>query len=213
MPYAKKQTIDVMLDLETLGNKNSPVIIQISAVAFDITKGKLLNEEFDEFVSPMSSVKYGLEVDGGTVAWWLTQQKEAIVKIINKSIEEGDDLAEVQKRFNKWVKMLEEKYNANIKFWSNGVLADGKWSESAYLATGVPMPWKYFQHEDVRTLVSIGKRVYGIDPKKTMPFTGIKHNAIDDCKHQIKYCSAIYKEAKKGVSALKKLEQQKKKKK
>ena len=33
----------------------------------------------------------------------------------------------------------------------------------------------------------------GFDPKKDMPFTGTRHNALDDSKHQAKYVSAIYK--------------------
>lgn len=204
MTNKKKKTLDVMLDLETLGNKNAPALTQFSAVLFDIETGKLLGEEFDELINPSSCVKYGLEVDGDTVAWWLTQERTALVDIVCASITEGQDLDVVLKMFNKWVAMIENNYNCNLKFHSNGVLADAKWSESAYMATGVKMPWKYYQHEDVRTLVSLGKRIYGIDPKKTMKFKGTKHNAIDDCKHQIRYCSAIYKEAKTASNALKK---------
>lgn len=65
------------------------------------------------------------------------------------------------------------------------------------MACGVEVPWKYFEPVDVRTLVDLGKRLFDFDPKKTIKFEGDKHNAIDDCKFQIKYCSAIYKKAKK----------------
>jgi len=50
----------------------------------------------------------------------------------------------------------------------------------------------HYNDRDVRTIVDLGRALLGFDPKKDMPFTGERHNALDDAIHQAKYVSAIY---------------------
>lgn len=189
-----KDIIDVMLDLETLGLGNTPVISQVSAVAFDIESGEVF-DEYNEKVSPQSCVKLGLKVDGSTVEWWLQQDQAVLEKVIVKSITGGKDIKEVLITFSNFLKELKTKHKAKeVRIWGNGTLADNKWLESVYDLAKESKPFKYWEHSDVRTLVDLGWRLTGKDYKKDTAFVGEKHNAIDDCKHQIKYCSAIYAE-------------------
>lgn len=189
--------LDIMTDLETLGKGNSPVITQISAVAFNLETGEIFPDEFDKFVSPMSSVKAGLDIDSDTVSWWLKQDKEAIEKVFVESILNGEELKSVLLSFNSWIESLKLKHNVkSIRIYGNGVLADIKWLESAYDSLGIKPSWDFRDPSDVRTLVDLGKRLFNVNPKDTIAFEGIKHNAIDDCKHQIKYCCAIVKSMK-----------------
>lgn len=188
--------LDIMLDLETFGVGNNPVIIQLSAVPFDIEAGLIVDEHltFNMLIEPMSCVSKGLTVNGSTVEWWLKQNMTVIDKVFVESVKNGNGLSDTLNAFSKFLKEAKEKCGVQeIRLWGNGLLADNKWLESAYEACKIPNPWKYHEHSDVRTLVDIGLRVFNIDPKKEIPFTGEKHNAIDDCKHQIKYCSEIYK--------------------
>ena len=62
--------------------------------------------------------------------------------------------------------------------------------EAAYFAIGrgETLPWYFRNERDVRTLVSFDPAV-----KFEIPFTGTIHNPIDDCIHQINYCSKIWK--------------------
>jgi exodeoxyribonuclease VIII len=189
-----KDIIDVMLDLETLGLGNTPVISQLSAVIFDIETGTTF-EEYNEKVSPQSCVKLGLKIDAGTVEWWLKQDQSILENVIVKSITGGKNIKEVLATFSNFLKDIKKTHKAKeIRIWGNGTLADNKWLESAFDLAQVEKPFKYWEHSDVRTLVDLGWRLTGVDHKKDLKFEGEKHNAIDDCKHQIKYCSAIYKE-------------------
>lgn len=187
-----KQIIDVMLDLETLGLGNSPVISQISAVVFDIRTGECF-EEFNVKVSPQSCVALGLNIDAGTVEWWLKQDQAVLNNVIVKSITEGSDIKKTLQAFSTFLELSKKAHEAKeLRLWGNGTLADNKWIESAFDLAKLPKPFKYWEHSDVRTLVDLGRRITGQDVKKEITFIGEKHNAIDDCKHQIKYCSEIY---------------------
>lgn len=194
----KKKVLDIMTDLESLDNTSKPAITQISAIHCDIEKGKSY-EEFDEFVSPMSSVKYGLTINGETVSWWMTQEKDAIQKVLVQSIEKGKDLKAVLIQFSKFLNDLKEKYQAEkINIIGNGTLADIQWLESAYRAVGLEIPWSYREPYCHRTLLKTVERIYGYDIKDEVQFVGIKHNAIDDCKHQLKQAHVAMKMIKKG---------------
>jgi inhibitor of KinA sporulation pathway (predicted exonuclease) len=52
---------------------------------------------------------------------------------------------------------------------------------------GMQSPWKFWNVRDVRTVVDIMK----INPKEFI-FNGIKHNALDDAVHQVKYMTSKF---------------------
>jgi exodeoxyribonuclease VIII len=191
------KVLDIMVDLETLGLGNTPVISQISAVNFDIESGDVF-EEFNNVVKPQTCVQLGMKIDGGTVEWWLKQDYPVLEKVIVNSITDGRPIKEALILLRDFIEESKKTHGVkDVRIWGNGTLADNKWLESAYEMAGIPIPWKYWENSDVRTLVDLGWRLSGKDFKKDTSFVGEKHNAIDDCKHQIKYCSAIYKELKK----------------
>lgn len=186
------ETLDIMCDLETLAKVNSSAIIQIAAVAFDLSDGSTFGQ-FDVKVSPQSSVKYGLQCDGDTVQWWLAQDQKVIENVLVQAILNGKDLKETLIEFNKFINDLKTKYEAkNVVVWGNGMLADNKWLLSAYDACGVTPAWSFRDDRDIRTFIDIGQRILETDHKSSTPFVGEKHNAIHDCLHQIKYCVKIF---------------------
>lgn len=141
----------------------------------------------------MSCVKLGLKINGGTVEWWMSQEKSVVNKVFVKSIQKGLEITKVLADFNDFINKLKKEHGVKeVRLYGNGVLADNKWLYDAYDLAGINPAWKYNEDSDVRTLVDLGKRVLNFDPKKDFPFEGEKHNAIDDVKHQIKYCIAIY---------------------
>jgi hypothetical protein len=192
------QILDLMLDLESLGNGGSPVIIQIAAIPFNIETGEVFSDEFDRLINPISCVKLGLKVNGQTVEWWLNQDKHVIEKVFVKAIQEGLEIKDVLLEFNKFINDLKVKHKVkDIRVYSNGILADSRWLNDAYALAGLTPAWKYYEDSDVRTLVDMGKRLLNFDPKRDMPFEGDKHVARQDVLHQIKYCSKIYEELQK----------------
>ena len=159
-----KEYIDIMLDLETLGVGNSPVIIQIAAVVFDIKTGESL-ESFDEFINPKSSINSGLDIDSSTVEFWLKQDKEAIEKVIIPALKSDNELKDTLNRFSKFIKEAEDIRNKKVRVWGNGILADNKWIQSAYSKLDIKVPWKFNADSDVRTLVDLGKRILKLEQK------------------------------------------------
>ena len=189
----KNSYIDVMLDIETLGIGIAPIVIQISAVAFDAITGKRLKDgEFNELISPASAIKLGLKSEGGTVDWWLTQKPEVINQVLVKSIQEGLDINKVLIDFANYFKKLEDGKKVKFRVWGHGSTFDNSILSNVYIMAGQKLPWHYSADSDVRTLVDLASRLFGFD-KKTIKFEGMEHDAIDDCKHQIKLVHEIFK--------------------
>lgn len=173
---------DVMLDLETMGNKSNAAIVSIGAVEFNIETGEM-GREFYKVVDLQSCLDAGLNVNGSTIYWWLQQDDEARKRICEK----GGLLYDVLSRFNTWMEDCVDK----VRIWGNGARFDIGILEDAYLALQpckLQTPWYFRSEMDVRTLVSFAPNI-----KANLPFTGVEHNPIDDCKHQIQYCSATWK--------------------
>lgn len=181
--------LDFMMDVETLGVEDRALIFQVSAVAFDLKTGETF-QEFDKLISPQSAVQAGLKTTASTVDWWMKQKQEVIEGVLIKAMREGLDIRVVLTDFSKYIQETKDANKATqIRVWSNGF--DNAWLFESYYATSLPLPYQFFCCQDVRSLVDIGRRDMFMDPKKTVEFTGKPHDAIDDCKHQIKYVCEI----------------------
>lgn len=176
-----------MLDLETLGNKSNSAILSIGAVEFDIETGEI-DLEFYERVDLQSCLDAGLIVNGSTFYWWLQQNDNARKEICKV----GDNLHNVLQKLNTYFAIC-----GDFQLWGNGARFDIGLLEDAYVKDGTQsMPWKYRNERDVRTLVSFAPEI-----KENLPFEGIKHHPIADCKYQIKYCSAIWNKLKNNITS------------
>lgn len=173
---------DVMLDIETLGKGNNALILSIGACFFDRNTGAI-GATFHEFICTDSSESFGLKIDASTVLWWLTQDYDA-----RKAITDGQQralpLPVVMHKLDSFI-------NRGVRVWGNGATFDNTIVKNACKACDVNDPWEFWNDRDVRTIVDLGKDV-GFDPKKDMPFDGVKHDALADAIHQAKYTAAIY---------------------
>lgn len=171
---------DVMLDLETMGRGSNSAIVSIGAVEFNMETGET-GREFYQVIDLQSCFDVGLKAEAPTIYFWLQQNQAARDAIC---VEEKYQLPHTLLLFNSWMQDCVEKIN----IWGNGARFDIGILEDAYQACGIENPWYFRSERDVRTLVAFAPEI-----KATMPFEGIYHHPIDDCKHQIKYCSAIWK--------------------
>lgn len=171
---------NVMIDIETLGTKPGCIVLSIAAVAFEIETGKI-GVIFHRKINLTSSTKLGFELDTETFLWWLRQEKSAQDKISNHK---GSEIKNVLREFAIW---LMGYFNPDVQVWGNSARFDLGILEKAYQMCKIQTPWNHFNERDVRTLVSFAPEI-----KKQTKFKGIKHYPIDDCKHQINYCSKIY---------------------
>jgi len=170
---------DVMLDLETMGKKSNSVIVSIGAVEFNMETGET-GREFYEVVDIQSCLDLGLKVEGSTIYFWLEQNQKAREAICH----EPKHLSVVVQLFHNWMNDCIQ----HVNIWGNAARFDIGKLEDANVACGyINNPWYFRSERDVRTLVA-----FAPDVKTNMPFEGIEHSPIDDCKHQIKYCSEIW---------------------
>lgn len=175
---------NVMIDIETFGNKSNSVIVSLGAIAFDIETGEM-GDEFYERIDIDSCLKEGLEVTGSTLKWWLVQNEAARQEVAKG----GGTIREVLIAFAKY---LADTGVKNI-MWSNGLRFDISLLEDAYTKLDYIVPWEFRDERDVRTLVAFAPHIKN---KIVSEWDGTLHNAKDDCKMQIKYCSEIYKKLK-----------------
>jgi len=187
--------LDIVLDLETLGTSNSPVITQIGAVAFDIKTGKKVRE-FMLNVTIDSCLKAGLKPDGSTIKWWMTQSKEVRDEVFN-----SDQVVTISKALNAfrdWVTTLSASVDGgkkNVYLWGNGILADNTWIKGANEALNIPEYLSYQNHRDVRTLLDLASTHIGESKSiitKQITSEGSHHNALADAQWAAKLITACW---------------------
>lgn len=176
---------NVMIDLETLSTHNNAAIIEIGAVEFNKYTGEIGNK-LDIIINTSDWCKNGRHVDGETIKWWLGQSETAR----NRFIKKQEDAVYLNLRPS--LVCLENFINEcgegagrgnSVVVWGNGATMDIAILESAYNYFDLPIPWKYWSVNDVRTIVDLNPCI-----KTKCKFTsGVKHSAVSDCLHEIKY--------------------------
>jgi len=164
---------DLMIDLETLGNTSNSAIVQIGACYFDRNTGEIGRCFLIDMIID-DACKHG-EINASTIVWWLQQSKEAQdsvfgerpVRVILKSA-----LSEFTRTMTEGV----------VSVWCH---VDFDWVilQNAYKSVELKFPFAYWQRKDLRTIIDIAD----VNPKKDFVNEGIAHNALDDCKFQVKY--------------------------
>jgi len=176
---------NIMLDIETLGNKPNAALVAIGAVMFEPSTGEL-GAEFQAVISLDDAMKYGV-ADASTLKWWLKQSDDARHVFNDKNaVSTKDALLDFQDF------LIPHCPWKSRTIWGNGATFDPVILGNAYETTQISVPWPFWGTRDVRTIVDIGRALFDFDPKKDMPFEGTPHSALDDAKHQAKYVSAIY---------------------
>jgi exodeoxyribonuclease VIII len=169
--------MNVMVDLETLGNGNNSVIISIGAVKFDVLTG-VSEDTFYVVVDPSSCVATGLEMDASTVVWWMSQTEDARAVFNDQT---RVTLEEALQRFSAW-------YPEGAALWGNGASFDNTILANAYRKVGVEQPWKFWDDRCYRTLKNMS-------PPLFHQRMGTHHNALDDAifqaEHAVKILDAL----------------------
>lgn len=156
----------VMVDIETLGTEKGAAILSIGAVTFD-REG--VHETFYRNIDLETCEQAGLEVDTGTLAWWLDQGEEA-----QDVLRGGEDLETVLRDFSTFY----DAHKAD-EIWANSPSFDCEILAHAYDALDLDLPWDFREERDYRTLRELPGAVW-VDRQ------GTHHNALDDAKHQAK---------------------------
>ncbi len=155
----------VMIDIETLGKLPGCGILSIAAVEFD--EFGYCRSELHIHVAPNG------QVDMDTVLWWMKQSEEARTKAFFPAVQVS--LQNALEQLGAWVKGMDKSPIAEV--WSKSPTFDLAILRDAFIReTGGEAPWRYWQERDVRTEL------------RNMPRDqqSAAHDALDDCKAQIK---------------------------
>jgi hypothetical protein len=180
------ETLNFMIDIETLGLENDAVIVEIAMIPF--TKNVILMDfAYQSYID--WSVQLFRSISSSALKWWLNQDRELMEKTLKP---------ENHTTLNYALNMLRAKTyrcydafrldNPSLEqiFWSKPPSFDLKILEHAYKNTTENPPWCQQKTMDVRTLEIIPEI-------KNLKRTEQKHSAFGDALFQIRQVQEFYK--------------------
>lgn len=184
----------LMLDIETVDNTNTSAILSIAAVPWNPETGAFATKNyFYEVINLQSCFDVGLTAGGDTIEWWFDQSREARMAALGLGTngerkKEKLSLIQALVKFELFLNAQKTATGKGYIIWGNSARFDIGIVANAYKACKLPMPWSFRNERDVRTLVHLSP-----SSKTKTQFIGTKHNPVDDCKYQIKYCSKAWR--------------------
>lgn len=167
---------DVVIDIETAGKGPKAAVLAIGAVQCDLTTGER-GASFYATIRPADAYLYG-DRDNSTLQWWGEQPEEARREAFG-----GEMLSHsVACAFSQWLVQIKQPI-----VWGNGPTFDITILENLYAAHRLPVPWKFWNIRDVRTVVDLGERLRCCRAKSEQPFEGTQHHALHDAIHEAAY--------------------------
>lgn len=169
---------DFSIDNESLGVRWDAPVIAIGCQQFDCNTGKL-GDTFYRVIDVNSALRSG-RADGETIKWWMRQNDAARQLFQDQT---SVSLATALEALATWMRGK----GGAPRVWGNGATADITWLEHAYDTgcVGLKEAWHYTNIRDMRTLMEDAQ----FDPH-SIPFVGVKHNALHDATHQAKAIAA-----------------------
>ncbi|KUJ09349.1 uncharacterized protein LY89DRAFT_598248, partial [Mollisia scopiformis] len=184
-----------MLDLECVAvEAHNPALIELGAVHFDIVTGAELRS-LKTPISLQSCLDHGLLSDDDTISWvernipqTLATSKTTAITLEYALFKFSNFVRSCVAATKKTLRELgRDPEFCQAKIWGNGVIADNVWIKSAYRACNIERPWKFTGDMCVRTMVNSTSSITGRDYTREVVRQGRHHDALDDCRHQVKY--------------------------
>jgi exodeoxyribonuclease VIII len=157
--------MDLMIDLEGLATGPDTTILTIAAQAFDPLGNGWYDQQYYARVTLES--QENRRIEQGTLDWWATQPAPARDEAF---AEEG------RIPLDQALDGLGKLIWHSKRIWAQGPTYDMNILEHAYKSYNKPIPWKYYQVRDSRT-------VFSLWPELPIPPTS--HHALEDCRRQI----------------------------
>ena len=157
--------MQLMIDLEGLATGPDTTILTIAAQAFDPFGSGYYERHYYARVTLES--QENRSIDDGTIAWWATQPEHAREEAFGEQ-----DRIPLDQALDELGRLI---WHAKL-IWAQGPTYDMNILEHAYKSYNKPLPWKYYQVRDSRT-------VFSLWPEQPIPPTS--HHALEDCRRQI----------------------------
>lgn len=171
---------EVMIDIETLSTLPNASIVTIGAIQFNRHSGHKEIGEMNKFYRRINYVEnHDFHVDDDTVSWWIKQDRDVKYEALENT--DRISLPQALQELSSWIGKCEI-------IWANSPSFDCVILENAYRACGIPIPWKYWNTRDVRTIMDVSNT--------TKTNYKEKHNALVDCYNQILEVKKAFKNLK-----------------
>ena len=167
----------VMIDLETLSSNSTAAIIQIGAVAFDLSS---IGPTYKSSIDIADALKHG-EASASTIKWWMEQSDAARASAMTGQ----ESLVRALQGLNGFVNGLPGEH----EFWAHATF-DFPVLMNAYNATGVANAIPFRRTRDLRTLESIFGQFITREAR-----SGVHHDALDDAMFQARHAQLMLREA------------------
>ena len=150
---------NLMIDWETLGTSEDALVLSVGLILFD--QEIELGDDYMEFSIP-HQIYEGRTLDPKTVAWWHRMNRNEFLRLLGGCCNTLDDFRKI---------MHNDYPYDNTYVWSRGYM------DFAILNHVLVKPYPYYAFRDVRTLDSL----FSVEQAAN------KHNALLDCRNQVKY--------------------------
>lgn len=195
------QEHNVIVDLETMGNRPTSAIVAIGAVhvkvksservavetvystggtswhyvtcPFQPAKAEIVSTFYEE-ISLASAIGCGLTTDASTISWWLEQSEEA-----RKCLKGTAVLGQTLQWFRHW-------FPTGAALWGCGAGFDNVILGNAFDAVKLARPWGFRDDRCFRTL----REMF---PEIEVSYIGTYHNALDDAINEANHFIEIVK--------------------
>ncbi|MEA1917817.1 MAG: 3'-5' exonuclease [Campylobacterota bacterium] len=160
--------------IKTLATDTYAVVTQIGACYFDRNTGEI-GDELLVNIQIQDCLNHGLRVDAGAIKFWFEQSRQTFL--------------ENPVPLTKAAQQLREFYKKEVLVWAHATFDFPRLAE-AYEKIGQGFCFPYRKLRDIRTLVDLSNVPYKKIPKDESQ----THDALYDCKFQVKYCYECFKE-------------------
>ena len=167
---------NIMLDIETLGTGVDSVVIQVAMIKFD--RDGTLGESLSVRLNRDEQLKLGLSYTQSTLDWWNKTNPELLKTLLTENVSS----------LNEGLTKISNFVSRTDYLWCHATF-DAPILSNLFEAAGMKAPWGYKNVRDIRTLVDLTQlnlSDYNWVAEKT-------HDALDDCRFQIKYCCDAFK--------------------
>ena len=170
---------ELMIDIETTGQRPGCKVLSIGAFGFD-KEG--LQCEFYRRFDPKKQFEF--TDDQSTLDWWQKQSQEARDEAFGGTISPVDGISD----FKKWFyQNFDTSRNAGFRVWCCGLDFDFPILQYFFKVFGYSFPWPFRTQFDYRTIKNLFANVV-----KPAEGNVMKHNALEDCKAQMRGLRAFY---------------------
>lgn len=174
---------NLAIDIETLGTEPKAVVLSIGACFFDPESG-MLGPSYYANLHVQQQIDFDRQARYETLKWWMQQSAEAQARVFH-----GDE----PRPLHHFSDFIADVCGDECKPWGNGATFDVSILESLFRDFSLPVPWKFYNIRDVRTIVDVSE----LD-RSAIPFQGVPHDALDDAVHQAKIVCEAWKKLKGG---------------